>query len=149
MMIVDRIKSRWAALAAGGHDKGAAITAVVVVLTLAGLFMLGLIVDGGSYVRDLTRADRVASEAARAGLDYYRSTGVPDPQGAVTAAENYIEAADTDGSLSGTATVDSTNHLEVTVTVNSPTVFLGLVGRHQLVGTGQGAADLVNTVHGG
>jgi Flp pilus assembly protein TadG len=148
---VKRIRSihaRWNLLAGRGGDKGAAITSMVMVLLLALFLLVGLTVDGGTHVRGITRAERVATEAARAGLQYYRSSGVPDPDSAVTAAEQYLAAANTDGTLTGTAEIVGVNELLVSVTVRTKTTFLGIVGIDELTATGSGQADLVNTVNG-
>lgn len=142
------IRARWAALRGRGAEAGAAVTSFVVVLLLAIFLMIGLTVDGGAHVKAMTRAERVATDAAHAGLQYYRSSGVPDPAAAVAAAEQYLGTANTDGSLTGTAEIVGPNELLVSVTIRTKTTFLGLIGIDDLTSTGSGQADLVNKTNG-
>lgn len=144
-----RVQVRWRRLAARGGQTGASVTGLVVCLLAAAFLLIGLTVDGGAHVRGMTRAERVATEAARAGLQAYRAEGVPDPADAVAAAKQYVAAAGADGSLSGAAELVGANHLEVTVTVLTPTLFLSAIGYDQLSATASGAADLVDSVSDG
>lgn len=142
--------ARWRALRDRDHsgESGASITGLVVVLFAGIIAVTGLAIDGGQHIRGNTRAERVAMEAARAGLQYYRVSGSADPQTAVTAAVNYLETADTDGSLTGTAELDGPNHLTVRVTVTTNTVFLSIIGKNTLESTGRGDADLARLAEG-
>lgn len=141
------LRARWRALRARSQS-GASITGLVVVLMVGIIAVSGLAIDGGLHIRSNTRAERVAMEAARAGLQYYRASGSADPQTAVIAAENYVAAAGTDGSLSGVAELDGPNHLTVRVTVTTKTAFVSIIGIDTLTSTGRGDADLARLVEG-
>jgi Flp pilus assembly protein TadG len=143
------IRSRWGALREKGAETGAAVTSFVVVLLLAIFLMIGLTVDGGAHVKAMTRAERVATDAAHAGLQYYQSlVGPPDAGAAVAAAEQYLVTANTDGSLTGTAEIVGPDKLLVSVTIRTKTTFLGLIGIDDLTSTGSGQADLVHKTNG-
>jgi len=138
--------TRWKALREN-PDRGSAVTSYFVVMAVGIMLFIGLAVDGGAQVQAGVRAERVATEAARAGLQAASPGGDTDPSAVAAAAERYLAAANTDGNLQGTAQVDGT-HLNVTVTVTTKTTFLGLLNVNQLTAHGTGRADLVRSVDG-
>jgi len=138
--------TRWKALREN-PDRGSAVTSYLVVMVVGIMLFIGLAVDGGAQVQAGVRAERVATEAARAGLQAASPGGDTDPSAVTAAAERYLAAANTDGNLQGTAQVDGT-HLNVTVTVTTKTTFLGLLNVNQLTAHGTGRADLVRSVDG-
>ena len=138
--------TRWKALREN-PDRGSAVTSYLVVMAVGIMLFIGLAVDGGAQVQAGVRAERVATEAARAGLQAASPGGDTDPSAVAAAAERYLAAADTDGNLQGSVQVDGT-HLNVTVTVTTKTTFLGLLNVNQLTAHGTGRADLVRSVDG-
>ena len=138
--------TRWQALREH-PDRGSAVTGYFVVMAVGIMLFIGLAVDGGAQVQAGVRAERVATEAARAGLQAASPGGDTDPSAVTEAAERYLVAANTDGNLQGYARVDGTR-LNVTVTVTTRTTFLGLLNVNQLTARGSGRADLVRSVDG-
>ena len=128
-------------------DRGAAVTSYFVVMVVGIMLFIGLAVDGGAQVQAGVRAERVATEAARAGLQAASPGGDTDPSAVTDAAERYLAAANTDGNLHGTVRLDGTG-LNVTVTVTTKTTFLGLLNINQLTARGTGQADLVRSLDG-
>ena len=138
--------TRWKALREN-PDRGSAVTSYRVVMAVGIMLFIGLAVDGGAQVQAGVRAERVATEAARAGLQAASPGGDTDPSAVTEAAERYLVAANTDGNLQGSVRVDGTQ-LDVTVTVTTKTTFLGLLNVNQLTARGSGRADLVRSVDG-
>ena len=134
-------------------DREAGSVTVFVAITVLGILILcGLVVDGGAKLRAVQRADRVATEAARAAgqaADLAALAGGEarvDRQAAADAAPAFLTAA----GETGTATVSADDTaVEVTVTTTAPTVFLGLIGIPAFTVTGHGRAILVHGVTGG
>jgi len=145
-VITRSVLTGWKALREN-PDRGSAVTSYFVVMAVGIMLFIGLAVDGGAQVQAGVRAERVATEAARAGLQAASPGGDTDPSAVTAAAERYLAAANTDGNLQGTAQVDGT-HLNVTVTVTTKTTFLGLLNVNQLTAHGTGRADLVRSVDG-
>jgi hypothetical protein len=133
--------------AARDRDRGGGAVAVpVAVLLLALLAVAGLAVDGVRKAQLLASADAVAEEAARAGgqavdlVGAQRGVARLDPAAARAAAQQYLDATDTAG------TVDVTgDRIHVDVTMSSPTVLLGLMGMDSLTATGSAEVQLVAT----
>lgn len=138
------LRRRWAALRHRGTDRGASITTFVLVMALGIVAVIGLTWVAGTHIRGVSRAERVATEAARAGLQAYRTTGQEDPVAAVAAAERYLSTADFDGTLSGRAHMVGPGELRVDVDVQTP----GALGIDTLIASGSGYADLINSVVG-
>ncbi len=136
--------TRWKALRQH-PDRGTAVTSYFLVMVIGILLFIGLAVDGGAQVQAGVRAERVATEAARAGLQAATPGGDTDPSAVTAAAERYLAAANTDGHLQGSARLDGTQ-LNVSVTVTTNTTFLGLLNVDQLTARGTGQADLVRSL---
>ena len=124
-----------------GNDTGASGggTALMMLILSLGLFMiLGLVVDGGSRAQALDRADRIANEAARAGLQAAVITnGSIDIAAVEPAVQQYLS---TEG-VTGTVTV-SPDSIRVHVTSTTPTKVLGIIGISTMTITGDGKADV-------
>ncbi len=125
---------------AGDRD-GGNVSLFAVVVLLGVLMMLGLIVDGGSRVAAMERADDVAREAARTGADAEiraelsgdSGTGAATGRGA---AERYLAAC----GLSGTVET-SAGQVVVHDAVTWTPIFLSIIpGVHDLSVPGEGAA---------
>lgn len=132
-------------------DEGS-VTLFVVVAVVGLLVLIGLVVDGGTKVRALQRADRLAAEAGRAGgqaIDVPAAiTGEPptiDARAAVGAAQAYLRANGVTGSVS---VGDAGRSLTVNVTTTANTVFLGLVGVNTMTVRGSAKVSLVRGVTG-
>jgi Flp pilus assembly protein TadG len=130
------------------RDEGR-IALLVVVLTFAVLVMIGLSVDGGGKLRALQRADRIASEAARAAGQAIAAPQairggdkVVDPAAAAEAAQSYLGDAGVTGSV---AISEDRKRITVTVTIVYDTVFLGLIGIDSLPATRQASAVVIAT----
>ncbi|WP_344252560.1 hypothetical protein [Pseudonocardia hydrocarbonoxydans] len=112
---------------------------------LALLAAIGLGVDGVRTVQGLATAHSVAEEAARAAgqvldLSAIRGgTAVVDPRGAVEAARTYLA----DAGVEGEVTLIEGAHIRVRTRIVRSTVLLGLIGRPELISTGEADAVLV------
>ena len=71
--------TRWKALLQH-PDRGTAVTSYFVVMVIGIMLFIGLAVDGGAQVQAGVRAERVATEAARAGLQAASPGGDTDPR---------------------------------------------------------------------
>jgi hypothetical protein len=124
----------------GGED--GAVTAFVVVFTLALILMAGLVLDGGLTLGAKIQAINEAQAAARAGtqaidLATFRATGqiTLDPAQATTDADNYLAAA----GHTGTVEVNG-DQVTVTVSITQPMQILSIAGINHLTVTGTGTA---------
>ena len=132
-------------------DSGS-VTLFLVISVVGLLTLVGLVVDGGAKVRAVQRADALAAEAGRAGG---QAINVPaaitgegptvDAQAAVAAAQTYL----TRNGVSGIVTVTDAGHtLDVQVTANTETIFLGLIGINSMTVHGHATVTLVRGVTG-
>jgi hypothetical protein len=135
------------------EEPDAGSVTVFVAVTMLGLLVLcGLVVDGGAKLRATQRADRIATEAARAAGQAVDAAALVagdvtvDRAAAVESAQAYLAATGVTGTVAfspdGTA-------IDVDVVVTAPSVFLGLVGIESFSVTGHGRAVLVHGVTGG
>jgi hypothetical protein len=136
---------------AGQPERGS-VTVFVAIASIGLLVMIGLVVDGGTKVRAIQQADRLAAEAARAAgqaIDVPAAVvgevPVVQPAVAVAAAAAFLATAGVQGSVS---LLDGGRRVAVTTSVEEDTVFLGLIGIHRLQATGRAEAQLVRGVTG-
>jgi len=117
----------------------------------------GLPVAGAPKAQQIAPADAIAEEAARAGAQAVDLAGTQRGGGprlaaadARTAAQRYLDAADTtaDTAVTGTVTL-TTDQVRVEVTLTAPTVLLGLVGMDTVTTTGSAQAQVVAIDAGG
>ncbi len=136
---------------------GGAVSVPMAVVLLALLAVVGLAVDGARKAQQIATADAIAEEAARTGAQAVDPTATQHggarlaPADARTAAQRYLDAADTSGAdttVSGMVTVTA-DQVQVEVTLTAPTVLLGLVGVDTVTTTGSAQAQLVVTDPGG
>lgn len=132
-----------------GHGERGSLTLMLAVLMVALLSLAGLVIDGGRKLDQSSRAYAIAQEAARAGTGMvdrsaaYRSgTFEVDVAQALTAARAYLA----DAGYTGSASLDGTRRIRVTVTVKQPTVVLSLIGVDCMTSTGSAVASLVTGV---
>lgn len=129
----------------GGERGGGALSAPAAISVLALAVAIGLGIDGVRAAQGLATADSVAEEAARAAgqaIDVAavrRGSATVDPADAVTAAEQYLDAA----GVEGTVGLPDQRRIRVEVSITRPTVLLGLIGRTTLTSTGEAEAVLV------
>lgn len=114
-----------------GGDRGS-ISLLFAMVAVGLIAIIGLVYDGGRAQAGRSEAYAIAAEAARAGasaldLDYLRSTGIArlDPSEAHAAAAAWIAATGHQGTVTATTT-----EVAVTVTVDTATELLGVIGIH-------------------
>lgn len=123
------------------HERGS-VTLWSVVAVIAALAIMGLVVDGGAQMRATQQADRVAREAARAAAQAVTSDPVIGRPGLVdvskgrVAADDYLEAAGVDGSV----TISGAT-ITVTTSVQVKPIMLSAVGVGEITVTGQAVAE--------
>jgi hypothetical protein len=123
---------------------GGAVTVPTAILALVVAVLSGLAVDGVRAAQGTVTADAIAAEAARAGGQAVDTAAIArgnpqvDPAEAAAAARSYLAAA----AAHGIAVVDGRT-ITVSVTLTSPTVLLGLVGRATITSHGVARAQLV------
>ena len=129
-----------------GQDGSVSLFLVVAVL---GLFIaVGLVVDGGQKLRSTQRADDVAAEAARAGVQSIQPAntvrGQPaqvNPEAAISAARHYLSVA----GVAGTVTVTG-GRVQVSTRISFTPAFLSLIGLGTQTVTGRASARLARGV---
>lgn len=124
-----------------GGDSGSGGGAALMLLIIAvGLFMvLALVVDGGTRAQALDRANRIATEAARAGLQAaVPLDGNVDTSSVDPAVQQYLAAEH----VTGTTSVINGNTVRVDVQLTVPTKVLGLINLNDIPVTGTGTADI-------
>jgi hypothetical protein len=108
---------------------------------LALLLMVGLVVDGGTRLRAVGRADRIAGEAASAAVeaaDTRQARLGLDRPAALAAARAYLRAAGVEGAVA----ITGPRTVRVTVTVPGTDLILGLTGAGRYTVTGSAEATL-------
>jgi Flp pilus assembly protein TadG len=130
-----------------GRERGS-VTAFVVIITVALLFVAGLVIDGGFLLTTKRQAINVAEQAARAGaqglaVEQIRTSGAHtlDSARAAASAQDYLATAGREG----TVTVHP-DRVEVTVTIPRRLVILGLGGQGEVTVTGTAVARNVRGV---
>ncbi|HEY9558825.1 MAG TPA: pilus assembly protein TadG-related protein [Acidimicrobiales bacterium] len=118
------------------------VTAFVTILTVAIIFVTGLVLDGGYVLAAKREANNVAEQAARAGAqhvseDALRGSGEfrLDDGAAVGAAEAFLARR----GHRGDARVEGESVI-VTVEIDRPLLILGAAGMADVVVTGTGTA---------
>lgn len=135
--------ARPAGWAAWWRDDTGQVSAFVVTLVTGIVLLAGLVLDGGLALAAKVEAVGQAQSAARAGaqqldLVAYRDRGTVrlDPDAAAAAARAYLASLGARGTVTAT-----TDNVRVTVTANSRTQLLGLVGIDAIEVTGSGSAE--------
>ena len=120
----------------------------LVVAVLALFIAVGLVVDGGQKLRSTQRADDVAAEAARAGVQSVQPAntvrGQPaqvNPEAAISAARHYLSVA----GVAGTVTVTG-GRVQVSTSISFTPAFLSLIGLGTQTVTGRASARLARGV---
>ena len=127
------------------------MTAFVTIFTVALIFVIGLVLDGGSLLAAKRQADNEAESAARAGVqalsvDRLRSSGDQelDPAQAAIAVNQHLSRL----GRAGTVAVAG-DSVTVTISIEQPLQILGIGGLAQVTVTGQGTARTVRGVDQG
>ena len=102
------------------------------------LMVLGLVLDGSAKAHALDRANQLAYEAARAGLQTVNPSASVDVVAVDAAVDKYLAAH----GVSGTAAI-AYQQVIVEVTITEPTKMLSMVGIDSMTVTGHGTANLV------
>lgn len=149
--VTDRLRRAARAVGLRRRSEDGQFLAMTVVFMTMFLALTGLVSDGGRYLDARGAAAAEAQQAARAGagaLDVgqlHAGTVALDPATAVTAAENYMEAA----GQPGTAWVVG-NTVYAQISYRQPTQLLGIIGVGSLqISVTQSATDVVGTSSGG
>jgi Flp pilus assembly protein TadG len=114
-------------------DRGS-ISVMTAILFSALLFVLALVVDGTDRLRALSRADAIATEAARAALSAVDMRGnavAIDTRAAASAARDYLASAGYPGAVDATAA----GEVHVTVALDEPARIGLLHSSYHVVGT--------------
>jgi len=143
MTAADWWRARWVRLRnremGGESGEGGGIAFLMLGTAVALLMVLGLVLDGSAKAHALDRANQLAYEAARAGLQTVNPSASRVDAVAVDAAvENYLAAR----GVSGTAAI-ADQQVIVEVTITEPTKMLSMVGIDSMTVTGHGTANLV------
>ena len=143
MTTVTRWRARWVRLRnrelGGESGEGGGIAFLMLGTAVALLMVLGLVLDGSAKAHALDRANQLAYEAARAGLQTVNpSASRVDAVAVDTAVENYLAAQ----GVSWTAAI-ADQQVIVEVTITEPTKMLSMVGIDSMTVTGHGTANLV------
>lgn len=124
------------------------VSLFLVVAVLALFIAVGLVVDGGQKLRSTQRADDVAAEAARAGVQSIQPAntvrGQPaqvNPEAAISAARHYLSVA----GVAGTVTVTG-GRVQVSTSISFTPAFLSLIGLGTQTVTGRASARLARGV---
>ena len=136
-------RARWTRLRhrelGGEAGGGGGISFLMLGAAAALLMVLGLVLDGSAKAHALDRANQLAYEAARAGLQTVNpSASRVDVVAVDTAVDKYLAAH---GVLGTAAIADQQVIVEVTIT--EPTKMLSMVGIDSMTVTGHGTANLV------
>jgi hypothetical protein len=136
-------RARWTRLQhrdlAGESVEGGGISFLMLGAAAALLMVLGLVLDGSTKAHALDRANQLAYEAARAGLQTVNpAVSRVDAVAVDTAVNKYLVAH----GVSGTAAI-ADQQVIVEVTITEPTKMLSMVGIDSMTVTGHGTANLV------
>ncbi len=135
----DRIRARWRRLTADSErGSGGGMSLVMLISAVALLVVIGLVVDGGGKAQAMDRASRIASEAARAGLQAAVPGNAVSTAGVLRAVDQYLGAEGVTGRGSVTG-----NLVRVTVTITEPTIFLSLIGVDEFTVSADGSAEIL------
>ena len=124
------------------------MTAFVTVFTVALVFVVGLVLDGGALLAAKRQANNAAESAARAGaqalsIDSLRTSGVQelDAAEAEAAATRYLDRVGHRGTVSV-----ASDSVTVTVEIDQPLQILGIGGLAEVTVTGECSARTVRGV---
>lgn len=123
-------------------QRGFSVSVLVCLLIPVLLLCAGLAVDGAAKAAADRRAEAVAAQAARSGMDAAAPlllTG-GDGSSAALAAANAVLGAHPE--VAGSVSVGADGVLQVVTSISRPTIFLALVGIHQVSGSGSAVVEL-------
>jgi len=123
-------------------DRGLSVGVLVCLLLPVLLLCAGLAVDGAGQAAASRRAEAVAAQAARAGMDAAAPlslAGQDAGEVAVAAARSVLAGHP---EVAAEVTFSPNGSLRVDTTTSVPSVFLGLIGVERLSGRGSAAVEL-------
>lgn len=134
------LRARLHRLTRSGDRGSGGSMALFLLISALGLFIiLGLVVDGGSRAQALDRANRIANEAARAGLQSaVIYNGNIDTAAVSAGVQQYLA---TEG-VKGSSWIEG-NTVHVEVLIKQPTKVLKMISIGELPVTGSGSADII------
>lgn len=123
-------------------QRGVSVSVLVCLLIPVLLLCAGLAVDGAAQAAAHRRAEAVAAQAARAGVDAAAPWLLAGLDGGATAAAAANQVLAAHPGIEGEVTVMAADRLQVETLTTVPTVFLGLAGIDELSGRGSAAVEL-------
>jgi len=124
------------------------VTVFVTIITVALIFMAGLVVDGGQILNARRQATNIAESAARAGAQQLDETAarrdgitILNQQQAARRARVYLASSGRTGSVATTSVT-----VTVTVRLVQPLLILGLGGLGDVTVTGTGTATPIRGI---
>lgn len=134
------LEVRWERLRARRSESGSGggISLMMAIFIIALIMVLGLVIDGSAKAKALDRANQLASEAARAGLQ----AATPEGVGA-RAVDAAVGAYLRGEGVSDFTSVVGKQQVAVTVTITQPTKMLSAIGIDSTTVTGRGTANFV------
>lgn len=123
----------------GESGSGGGISLLMLFASAALIMIMGLVVDVGAKAEALDRANQLAFEAARAGLQVVNpAADRVDAVAVERAVDDYLQAR----GVTGSGAI-ANQRITVTVTLTEPTKMLSAIGIDSMTVTGEGIADLV------
>lgn len=134
------IQARWERLHTRRTDAGSGggMSLMMAIFIIALIMVLGLVIDGSAKAKAIDRANQLASEAARAGLQAAAPEGV-DAAAVNAAVGVYLHAQ----GISDFTSAVGKQQVVVTVTITQPTKMLSAIGIDSTTVTGRGTANFV------
>lgn len=131
------------------RDDRGSVSLWAIVITMAGLILVGLVVDGGGKIKSQQAADTAAREAARqAGQELQAAPAIrgrgaqADLAAGKRAAERYLSAA----GVPGRVEVRSNTAITVTTTATYTPIFLSAIGVGAMTTQGQAEARIADGI---
>jgi len=131
------------------NSEQGSVTVFVTIISVALIFMAGLVVDGGQILNARRQANNIAESAARAGTQQLDETTarrdgtiILDQTAARRRAHTYLTATGHTGTVTTTA-----NTVTVTVRLVQPLLILGIGGLGDVTVTGTGTATPIRGIN--
>ncbi len=123
-------------------DRGFSVSVLVCLLIPVLLLCAGLAVDGAAQAAADRRAEAVAAQAARSGMDAAAPLLLSGADGSAAATSAASAVLASHPEVAGSVSVTASGALQVSTTTTTQTIFLGLVGIDHVVGEGFAVVEL-------
>lgn len=123
-------------------ERGVSVSVLVCLLIPVLLMCAGLAVDGAAQAAAARRAEAVAAQAARAGVDAAAPVLLAGLDGGATAAAAAEQVLSAHPQVAGEVSVAGGELLQVHTHTSVRTIFLGLAGIEELTGRGSAEVEL-------